>query len=412
MSPPTLEREPSRSELTKPHGRWAALAGATASQVGLSFLEQGVPSLVPFLKEGLQLSNASAGIYGTGINLGRAIAGVFAVGPVNRHNERRTILVGTCGAGLFAIAAATAGPAPLVLLFLVLCGITQTVAILASINAIAEWFRSGSKGIAMGVRQTAVPVGGVMAAASLPFLALELGWRSALLVAGGLAIATALVGSAIYRDYEPDAARSRPRPSVREAVVSVLGESRIRRAILVGSVLAGCQYVTIAYIQLFLVEELGTGTGLAAAALIVVQACGIAGRLMWGSISDVFFGGSRRGVLAIMLGIAAAGSVGMSMVPASAAWLAFPFVAALGLAAVGAPGMFLVQIADLAPRRYGAATLGVAISVIQGSTFVMPPIFGLLIDATGAYRTSWAALAAILVLTVPIALSIRPRSGS
>ena len=372
-------------------------------------MEQGVPSLVPFLKEDLGLSNAAAGIFGTGINLGRAIAGVAAISPVNRHSERRTILAGTCAAGVFAIAAAAAAPSSAVLLFLVLCGAAQTVAVLAGINAIAEWFRSGGTGIAMGVRQTAVPIGGVLAAASLPFVAIELGWRPALFLAGGLAIATAVVGSAIYRDYETDAGRGRPRAKVRDAIAPILRQSNIRRAILIGSVLAGSQYITIAYIQLFLVEELGTSAGLAAVALIVAQACGIAGRLMWGFISDVFFAGRRREVIAVMLGIAAAGSAGMSAVPAGAAWLAFPFAAALGLAAIGAPGMFLVQIADLAPRRYGAATMGISISFIQGSTFLMPPIFGLLIDATGAYRTSWATLAAVLVLTVPVALSIRPR---
>ncbi len=411
MSGHEQEEGPDRPDRARPRGRWAALGGATASQIGLSFLEQGVPSLVPFLKADLRLSNAAAGIFGTGINLGRSIAGFAAISPVNRHNERRTMLAGSCAAGVFAIATAAARPSSAVLLFLVLAGAAQTIAVLAGINAITEWFRSGSTGIAMGVRQTAVPIGGVLAAASLPFLAIELGWRPALFLAGGLAITTAIVGSAIYRDYETEAERGRTRAGVREAIAPVLRQSRIRRAILIGSVLAGTQYITIAYIQLFLVEELGTGAGVAATALIVAQACGIAGRLMWGFISDVFFAGSRREVIVVMLGIAAAGSAGMSVVPAGASWLAFPFAAALGLAAVGAPGIFLVQIADLAPRRYGAATMGISISFIQGSTFVMPPIFGLLIDPTGAYRTSWLALAAVLVLTVPIAVSIRPSPG-
>ena len=367
---------------------------------------------MPFLKADLGLSSAAAGVFGTSINIGRVIASTPSVRPVNRYAERRTILGGASAAGVLAIVASLTGPATGVLALLIASGIVQTVAVLAGINAIARWFRSGSKGIAMGVRQTAVPIGGLIAAASLPFLAAELGWRPALAIAGALSITSAIVGTVIYRDYEAPRDGDIMRARLRVAVPLILGDRLIRRAIVVGAVLAGSQYAVVVYIQLFLIEDLGRSVAFAAVALVIAQAMGIAGRVIWGIVSDLIFRGSRREVIAIVMAVAAAASLGMAFVPSgSAALIALPLAAVLGLTTVGAPGLFLAQLTDLAPERFGAATLGVAVAFIQGSIVILPLIFGLIVDASGGYRISWFVLAGVLAVAVPVALSIRLRSS-
>ncbi|MGI9658663.1 MAG: MFS transporter [Gaiellaceae bacterium] len=392
-----------RTRLRAP--KWRSLVGATLAQVGLSFLEQGVPSLVPFLKRDLGLSSAVAGLFGTGINLGRSIAGPFSAGSVERLGERRAILLGCWSAGLLAIAAGLTKPAPLVLFLLVLSGTAQTVAVLAGINAVAIWFTTGARGIAMGVRQTAVPLGGVFAAAALPFLALSLGWRPALMIAGGMSLVTALVGVAIYRDH-PSAERPE-RQELRTAIPAILRDRWLRRAIAIGVVLAGGQYAVVAYVQLYVVEDLARSASYAAAVLVVTQAAGICGRMLWGFVSDIAFGGSRREVLAAILGLGSAAALGMALMPRDQAWVAFPLAAVLGLSALSAPGMFLVQISDLSSRTLRVTTLGVAIGFIQAATFVVPPLFGLLDDLSGSFRASWFALAALFALALPVTLSIR-----
>ena len=397
-----------RARLRAP--KWRALVGATVAQIGLSFLEQGVPALVPFIKRDLGLSSAVAGLFGTGINLGPSIAGPFSAGPVERLGERRAILVGCWSSGLLAIAAGLTQPAPLVLFLLVLSGTAQTVAVLAGINAVTTWFASGARGIAMGVRQTAVPLGGLLAAAALPFLALSLGWRPALMIAGGMSLVTALIGVAIYRDH---ASAVRPvRQRLRTAIPSVLRDRWLRRAIAIGVVLAGGQYAVVAYVQLYVVEDLARSATYAATALVVAQAAGVCGRMMRGFVSDIAFGGSRREVLATILGIAAAAALGMALMPRDQAWLVFPLAAALGISALSAPGMFLVQISDLSPRALGVTPMGVAIGFIQAATFAIPPLFGLLDDLSGSFKASWFALAAIFALALPLTLSIRTDRAS
>jgi sugar phosphate permease len=388
-------------------GRWTSLAGATAAQVGISYLEQGVAALVPYIKAEFGLSSSVAGLFGTSLNVGRALAGTLAIAPVSRHGERRMILVGGFASGVLALLASVSPTSPLTLLLLVASGLAQTVSILAGIVAVAVWFRGGGRGIAMGIRQAAVPIAGAIAAASLPFLALEIGWRHALAVAGGASIVATVLGALVYRDHGEPAAAPAVGESARAALRSVVREPRLARAVLAGSVLAAGQFVTLAYIQLFLVEDLHASLRFAALVLVATQVAGIVGRLAWGAASDIVFGGRRSGVLLAILLLATGGCVGMGLAAeGQQASVGIPMAVLLGLTTVGSPGVYLALISDLSPPRGGVAAMGVAITFIQGAALVVPPVFGALADATDSYRLGWFALAGLLLATVPAVRSI------
>src|SRR6185436_2182944 len=138
---------------------------------------------------------------------------------------------GGLASGVLALLAAASPTAPLTLFLLIASGALQAFSILAGIVAVAVWFRSGRRGIAMGIRQAAVPVGGTLAAATLPFLALENGWRPALAIAGGVSILTAIVGAFAYRHHGAGEERQIRRESIGAAVMAVLRNTRVRRAV-------------------------------------------------------------------------------------------------------------------------------------------------------------------------------------
>ena len=403
---PGAEREPD-AHADRP-GRWGSLAAATTAQVGISYLEQGVAALVPYIKAEFGLSSAVAGIFGTSMNIGRAISGTLAIRPVGRYGERRMILAGGLASGVLALLAAASPTAPLTLVLLIASGALQALSILAGIVAVAAWFRSGRRGIAMGIRQAAVPIGGMFAAASLPFLALEIGWRPALAIAGGISILTAVGGAFAYRPHGAGEERPGGRERIGAAVVAVMRNSRVRRAVFAGAMLAGGQFVTLTYIQLFLVEDLGATLHFAAVVLLLTQIAGFVGRLVWGVVSDFAFDGRRREVLLAILLLAAGGAVGMSFADESTTVaLAVPMAIVLGFTTVGSPGIYIALLSDLSPARAGVATMGVGIMVIQSSAIVVPPVFGALADGTGSYRLGWLVLAGLMVFTTPAVYSLR-----
>ena len=66
----------------------------------------------------------------------------------------------------------------------------------ASGRAVMQWFPASERGFALGVRQTAIPVGGLISALVLP----ALGLRSAFVFLAVLCPAGALFGVAVIRD--------------------------------------------------------------------------------------------------------------------------------------------------------------------------------------------------------------------
>src|SRR6185436_457018 len=126
---PGAEREPA-AHADRP-GRWGSLTAATTAQVGISYLEQGVSALVPYIKAEFGLSSAVAGIFGTSMNIGRAISVTLAIRPVGRYGERRMILAGGLASGVLALLAAASPTAPLTLFLLIASGALQAFSILA-----------------------------------------------------------------------------------------------------------------------------------------------------------------------------------------------------------------------------------------------------------------------------------------
>jgi sugar phosphate permease len=390
-----------------------SLVGASASQAGLSYLEQGVPALVPYLKADLGLSSPAAGVFAVSVNAGRAVSSTAAGRLVARFGRRRSLLAGCVASGAAGLGAALATSSSLTLVLLVAAGIVQMTAIVAGITGIGRWFSRRSRGTALGLRQAAVSVGGLLAAVTLPALAIAYGWRVSLAVAGATTIALGVAGAWLYREpSEPEIAGLPMSSSHRPLASTVRADRAIRRTIIVAMTFSASQYVVLAYVQVYFVEELQVGLGAAAAVLASVQVAAVAGRLGWGVLSDVAFRGRRTGVMAAMLGLAGAAAVGTAFVPPDLALaLGLPLAFVLGLTTVGSPGIYVALLADIAPAGAQETTMGTALSFVLGSAVVVPPLFGALADAV-SYHVAWVALAATLLAQVPIVLSIERVAAS
>jgi sugar phosphate permease len=389
-----------------------SLGGATAAQIGIAYLEQGASALVPYVKSDLGLSTGVAGLYGIGVNVGRAVSALPSALPVERWGERRAILAGGVAGGLCAIVAAVQPFGALALALLVAAGAAQSVALTAGIMAIATRFRVARRGTAMGIRQAAVPAAGMVAAATLPALAIATSWRPALACAGAVAIVLSVGGAWLIRD-EPHASARVPRElAMGPAVRAIVRDRTVARTIAVGTALAGAQFATLPFVQLYLVEELGISLHAAAVVLLGISAAALAGRLAWGIVSDLAFRGRRAGVLAAILALAALGAAGMAVADRwGGVALAVPMALLLGFTVVGAPGIYLAQLTEVAAPTLGSLTIAVAQVPIQGVALVVPPLFGGLVDATGGYTASWAMLAGLCLAAVPAAVPGMRRAG-
>src|SRR5262249_59986496 len=115
-------------------------------------------------------------------------------------------------AGATVLAALSPAPQPL-WLSLVLAGCFLSTCGPSGGKAVLLWFPRRIRGLAMGIRQTGVPLAGVFAAPALPLLAAALGWRGALGIMAALSAAGAALAWLLYPRPPPRAAPPPPPPT-------------------------------------------------------------------------------------------------------------------------------------------------------------------------------------------------------
>ncbi|MGB3817316.1 MFS transporter, partial [Achromobacter pulmonis] len=203
----------------RPAHRWKVLAVGVAANVAFSAAAAGLPATAVLLRADYQLDNdalgLALGVLGLGVALFELPWGLLA----DRWGDRPVLL-----AGLGATAAALAwmslcaapahGVAPalwLLALGLLLVGVMGGSVNGASGRAVMAWFDEGERGLAMSIRQTAVPLGGGLGALVLPWLASRAGFGAVFGLLASLCAGAALLTLGWLR--EPDRARTAAPPS-------------------------------------------------------------------------------------------------------------------------------------------------------------------------------------------------------
>jgi MFS family permease len=383
---------------------WRVLGLALAAQCGFSLLDQALPALTGFVKADLGLSAAQAGLAVSSVAFGR-IFGAYAAGvAADRLGERRVLVA---GGFLAAVLVALAASGPLAVLFPLLfaTGLASAAGTPAGGRLVLLAFPRERRGLALGIRQTGIPIGGLVAAALLPWIARSSGWRWALVAAAGITIVAVapLALSRMARGNEPLLDDTAPIP----------GPARNRNVILLtiwSCLLVSGQFAVIAFLALDIRELAGLSLAAGSLYVALANATGIAGRIAWGSISDRAIAHGRKPLLLVLTGAGLLGALLLLAVPDDPPHAVLFVVAAIaGLGLIGYQGLWVTMVAEAAgPLRVGAAT-GFAVSFTNVSIALSPPLYGLVADAAGTYRAIWAALAVVLALAfVPAALVREP----
>ena len=376
------------------------LAIATAAQVGVSILQQGVAVLSYALGEPLHLGLMQAGTLVSATSLGVMAAMLLGGALIDRFGVRGVLLTSAAIAvgggfavtgqqGYLGLAAALA-----------LTGFGLGALPIAGARVIFDRYAGPQRGLAMGIRQTGVPLGAAIAAALLPTLALSLGPRAPWLPLAVLAAILNVALAAAAPAFRPTPAAERP---------PLGGElRRIALPALLAFMLSAGQYGLLTFT---VASARGSLAPAAAGALLAVaQLGGAAGRVGFGQLSDRLRRRPPAIALAALLGavgIAVATHLGGPLVLRGAAYLI------AGLGAIGWNALVLTWGGErVSPARSGQAIGIIGTSVFAGSA-IWPPLFGLLAQHAG-FGAAWFALAGLIALAAVIALAAgtaaRPRN--
>ena len=386
---------------------WAVLAVAVATQTAGSFVSQGIYILVPFWREAFGISLASASLAVTVMN-GVQIVTMFTLGrAIDIHGERRIVGIAMLGMALaMACAAAFANSLPALLLCIAFLGGTYAAVQPGGTRAIMRWFPPAKRGIATGFRQAAVPFGTMIAAALLPFMAVRYGWHAAAWLCAGVSVTGAALFWGLYREGGDVAAKTeRPLPLARLAR-EVGQNSSFWPVLRLGIAMSAFQFTLTAHVIGFMADGLGLGLFAASSMFAATQLAGIPGRILLPWLSDRFRPGLRTQSFGLVSVIAAGAAAILAALPIGVPTpIILIVLVVLGIFGIGWFPLYLLQIAESAPRGSIASTIAFASTICLGVMAIGPYIFGLLVDHLG-YGAAWSALIVPVVATaLPLTIS-------
>jgi sugar phosphate permease len=372
--------------------RWAILAAGTVAQASFSTIGFAVPVLAPALRDEYDLSLTEIGVVVAAELMGLTFALLPWGFAADRWGERRTLTVGLAASSAFLVGAAFAPGYPSLVALLILAGAAGGSVQSGSGRAVLSWFPASERGLALGVRQTAVPLGGAVAALVLPWLGSP---RAGFLFVAGFVLASAVAGGLVLR---PGTVENGVDPHDVEAG---LRDRRLWLAAWGSGLYLVAQLALTSFVVLFLHDDRGFSARAAAGVLAVAQIVAAAFRIGAGRWSDVVR--SRvRPLRAIGLAIAVGCGV-VALAAGSPAWLLVPVLVAATALSMAWNGLSFTIAAELGGSRSGAA-IGLQQTVLGVIGVGVPVAFAATVSAT-----SWPAAFALAGLFPLVGwLALRP----
>ncbi|CCH35430.1 Permease, MFS-type [Saccharothrix espanaensis DSM 44229] len=374
-----------------------ALAQGTNAAVFL-----GLPAITPQLREHFDLTLPQVGLLLGAVNLGTMLTLVPWGAAADRRGERVVMTIGGAGAAVSLAMAAVDGPV-VAGLALVVAGLFGASVNAASGRAVMTWFPADRRGLAMGIRQTATPLGAALTAAVLPAVAVGAGVPAAFVA---LAAFTGFVAVAIAVLVREPPWASRATDAKGGASLGViLKDPALIRLSAAGALLVVPQFTAAALMVELLHGHRGVAVGTAAALLAVSQVLGGLGRLGTGAWSDRTqdrITPLKTMSVAIAAGFALTAAL-VDQAPTPVLAVALIATAALALAW---NGLALTATAELAPEGRSGTALGMQNTANYLSATITPPVASWLAATTG-WPTA-LLLAALAAATARVLLTRTP----
>jgi MFS family permease len=391
---------------------WRLLTLAIVAQITVSIVTQGVPTLAPFLQADLALTRGKVGMFNSALMAGTFVVLFFAGWLVDVKGERAALVWGNVIVGITCIAILLTHSFYSALGMFFLAGVGAAFATPAGSKTVTRWFPPVQRGTAMGLRQTGIPIGGALAAAILPFIALSYGWRWAIVASG---VASLLAGLLCALRYPPPAAAERA--SAHAAPAYGFRDLLTRDIALIGvagALLPLGQFALVTYLALYLKETQQIPITASAMLLVGAQLAGACGRLLWGVWSDRVFAQQRKPALLAAGMLSAIGSLVLGWIPTGTPlWAIWLIVLAYAFNAIGWHGSWIALVAEIAGPEKQGRTIGVAMTIMYAGIIVLPPLFGTFVDYTHHWSGAWTILAGGLLMGTALIAPIRePTSAS
>ena len=354
--------------------------------------------MAPAIKEDLGLTFAEFGLLVTAYSTGQVTGALPAGNLTDRVGVGWALVVAH---GILIVSALTliqATGLSLALTAMLIAGWGYSIVNPATAKGVFEAFPAARRATAMGLKQTGVPIGGVVAAAGGSLITV-VAWQTVTL---GVAIVTVLGALACLPIVERPKPRAKPAEAKRFAGFGeILRDANFNRFVGANFLYNFGQYNFFSYLTLFMRDVAMLSQELAGLCYGVAQVTSVSARLGWGAVSDFLFTGRRKG-LTVALGISAALFLALMALVGPRYGLAagLGLSALLGITIASYAPLMQTMAVEAVPGRLAGSAIGYNMVGTSLGAIVAPPVFGYVIDVTASFGNGWLLTAGVVALGV------------
>ncbi|MBE7147602.1 MFS transporter [Bacillus mycoides] len=378
--------------------KWIMLALATVAQASATLITYGVGVLALFWKQKYALSNMQVGLLISAVNIGPLFCMLFAGRLLDRYNERILIGASSVLLGGALLLVHTARGFIGLLFVLLLIGTFYSVSQPGGSKVILKWFPKEKRGLAMGIRQAGIPIGGAFAGVIIPLLTIKFSLAYTINVIATICIVGGLLFFIFYKEsyVGEQISRENGKLSFLTQLKKVIGKKELYPIFITGVCMVSLQMVLVGHFIKFLVVEKSITPILAGKVFSITLVGGMIGRIILAAISDTYYKGDRRTPLLITVCISFCLILVVVMsIQTMTLGALFVLSGMLGFFAIGWFSLFMVEVAESASEESVGMTVGFALTLNQIAIIFMPALFGYIVDGKG-YTYAWMGIAALL----------------
>ena len=340
--------------------------------------------MAPALKTELHLSLGQTGLLISGSLVGSVVSLIPWGYATDRFGERWVLAAGIGGCGVALLGASQAHGFWELFALLTVAGAVGASVQSASGRAVMQWFSPRRRGLALGIRQTAIPLSGFVVSIAMPGIVHAGGVEWGFAALGFACLAGALAGGLVLREGPEREDRDRPDGP------SPFRDRRLWTLSLGSALVLAPQLCVGGFTVIYLHEEHGLSTGDAAAVLAVMQLLAVGGRIFAGRWSDI--AASRIGPLRV-IALCAAVLVALTAVLTSASLvLLIPVLVGAGVFSMSWNSLSFAAAIELAGHGRSGLAIGLQQTFLNLPGAAYPALFGALVTAT-SWRGAFFAVA-------------------
>lgn len=238
----------------------------------------------------------------------------------------------------------------------------------------------------MGIKQSGVPMGTILATISLPLIVLHYSLRYSFLF---LFIVTAVIGLLIRgeRNYQ---GKVRKDGHILRHIREILHDRTLILISILTAFLSWGQQSVFTYFVLF-VGSRNFYVLVAENLFIVLLVGSVLGRIVWPPITQKLFSGNRVINYSLIIALVAVAFLTLPLVSSSLIEIVIMAII-LGFTAVGWNSNYVTIVSEIAPKGYVGTYSGLSMMIISVGSIIGTPISGYIVDVTGSFNTMWVVL--------------------